>query len=48
MLANIMNKPIPAAQSCGLSDKLEIQGLKAVESSGSVGEKTPRPAEANR
>ena len=36
MLADIMTKPIPAAQFCLLRGKLGIQGPRAVESSGSV------------
>ena len=48
MLADMMTKPIVSVQFDFLRSKLGIQGLRIVESSGSVGEETSRPDATNR
>ena len=48
MLADLMTKPIPGPQFSTLRSKLGIMASSAVESSGSVVNKTPRPAAVYR
>ena len=48
MKADLMTKPVSAVQFEGLRNKLGIKPPSAAKSSGSVEEKTPRPAKECR